>query len=132
MKKYFSFSLLLVNFVLAASAQPGKSTIHSEDRGEKNHKAYEIYNRLVNNEDDTTNFGTMAILYSDDTLTAAKACRIPVYSIEAFDESTKKVLKKLKPGGIAKPIETDKGVYIYRLIGKSSLGYKLQVIFIKY
>jgi len=133
MGKWFFLLVFLLSFDCAVLAQ-NKKKLNSDLLRcvEVKHKAYELYNRIMNNELDTTNFGTMAVLYSEDTLTAVNRGRSRDYMLSGFDEKVVNVIKKMHTGDISMPIETSKGFYIIRLYGRKHKGYKIQEIFVKY
>ncbi len=131
-KRVFAF-LFIMSVVFTASSQASKPPISdSLRRIEAKHKVDDLYGRImINNVQDTGNFAAMAVLYSDDTPTAAFGGKVADYTLNGLDETIIKTVKKMKKGEIAGPLETKAGWYIIKLNGRAHKGYNIQLIFIK-
>ncbi len=95
-------------------------------------KAFEIYQGLIKNTADTSKFASIAILYSNDTATAASGGRAERFKLNDCDETIAKTIKKMKPGDISKPIENSQGFYLIRLNNKNGKWYEMQDILLRF
>jgi parvulin-like peptidyl-prolyl isomerase len=124
--------LFLMIGVPALRAQVTKPPMSdSLNRIEKKHKIYEIYTRLMNDVEDSSQFAAMAILYSDDSTTVSKGGWVKDYTLKSYDAAIIRAVKKLRTSEISMPIETKEGFYIVKRNGRVRKGYKIQLIFIK-
>lgn len=127
--------LLSLSFTLSAIGQnmpdSSKKLTHkdSAELVKAEEKCYDLYNRLKNNENDTTLFASLAIMYSNDT-SYINFGRIKECGLENFGEPIKAVIKEMQIGEISKPVKTQKGYYIIKLNNKSANRYAIQMIFI--
>jgi len=86
-------------------------------------KAQDAYNRLVKGEDWSKVMNTS----SQDPLLVQNKGLLGWRRLDAFPADTAEELKKLKPGGLTKTVETDNGIQLFRLeaVGTSVTGTEL-------
>lgn len=85
-------------------------------RKESVERAAEVIARLDAGDD----FAEMAAIYSDDSLTAEQGGELPPLAREDLDETIAEVIFELEPGDHSKPVRSDFGVQIFKLIAADS------------
>ncbi|MCU0422201.1 MAG: peptidylprolyl isomerase [Bacteroidia bacterium] len=90
-------------------------------------KISELRQRILNGE----NFGTLALLYSDDKLSAQRRGELPYFTRGDMVSEFEAAAYKLKPDSVSKIVETKYGYHILQLIDRKGENISVRHILIR-